>query len=253
MSEEDVRDGMRVAVADEPPFAFDPELWISTANRQSRRRRALVSVGVATTAIAVAAVAVPVGLGLTGNGEGYSAGAPPTVSSAPRPDRYTAAELTRRGERMAATLRAEVPLVLPGATDVAVGKFGGEAEGAVSDGQNYLNAFVGYTFGGARYAFAVSVYAPAANAGDRAEICAAAASTCQDLGLRDGGQVLLKDESNGQMRILSVYHLRDDGSVVSVAGYNYDPTSEVEVDYRPTIPLTVDQLLQLAVDENLGL
>lgn len=254
MSEDDVREGMRVAVAEEPPFAFDPDAWISTAERQLRRRRALVAVGAATTAIAVAAVAVPVGLGLTGDGgDGYTAGAPPTVSSGPaatEPHRYTAAELSRRGEQMATVLLSRFPAVVPGASDLTVGEFGGEAEGSVADGQDYLNAFASFTLTGTRYAISVNTYAPDGNQDDP---CADMPTQCKNLGLRDGGRIVLRTEDLEAAKILTLFHLRDNGSVVSIAGYNYDPASSTPPAYQPAVPLSVDQLVTLAVDKDLGL
>jgi len=257
MSEEDVREGMRVAVADEPPFAFDPDTWISTAERQVRRRRALVSVGVATTAIVVAAVAVPIGLGLTDNGTGFSTGAPPAASTSPPPTSgqrgYPAEELTQRGAEMVAALNVRLPELMPVATEFQVGQFGGEAVGSVSDGQDYLSSFATFTLGGLRYGIGINTYAPDAYEEGLAEVCAAVPTQCQVLGPRDGGTLVVKTETDQQAQFVTVLHFRDDGSVVSAVGYNYDPTSRTVPTYSPTVPVTVDQLTALAVDKELGL
>lgn len=77
MSEQELRDGLRVAVLDEPPLSFDPDALMERATRELARRRALVGAGVATTAVAVAAVAVPTLLGSPrGGGTGGRAGGP---------------------------------------------------------------------------------------------------------------------------------------------------------------------------------
>jgi hypothetical protein len=81
MSEQDVRDGLWAAVSGEPPLSFDPDALMARADRDLRRRRALVGVGVATTAVAVAAVAVPTVLGSprgSGGAPQVGAGSPPS-------------------------------------------------------------------------------------------------------------------------------------------------------------------------------
>ncbi|GAA2815205.1 hypothetical protein [Saccharopolyspora taberi] len=60
MDPEVLRDGLRAAVADEPPLGFDPDDVVAEAARRHRRRRATAGAGVATLAlVAVIAGAVP--------------------------------------------------------------------------------------------------------------------------------------------------------------------------------------------------
>jgi hypothetical protein len=270
MSEEDVRDGLRDAVAAEPPLVFDPDELMETARRQTKRRRALVSVGVATTVVAVAAVAVPFALGIPRGDDGVAVGSSQPVTTTttttttvaqpediewPRPgikpEHYTEAELTQRGKAMRAHLATTFAAVVPEATGVEVQPFGGEAAGSVADGQTYLNAFTRFTVGGVPYAVDVQAIAPGA-APSPEEQCGEPGA-CEVEELPDGSWLLFTDESQGQMRIASVIHYRNTGAVVRATGYNYDPTSRTAVDYAPAIPVTIEQLTALAIDPELRL
>lgn len=270
MSEEDMRDGLRGAVAAEPPLVFDPDELMATARRQAARRRALVSVGVATMLVAVAAVAVPLALGIPRGHDGVAVGGPPVTSVTttttptmpgpediewPRPGvepaHYTAAELVQRGKRMQAHLSATFALVVPEATDVEVRPFGGESEGSVADGRTYLNAFTRFTVRGTSYAVDIQAIAPGA-ARSPEEQCGEPGA-CEVQELPDGSWLLITDDSQDQARITSVIHYRDSGAVVRATGYNYDPTSRTAVRYAPAIPVTVEQLTALATDPGLHL
>lgn len=259
MSEEDVREGLRAAVADEPPLVFDPDAVVDTA-RKATRRRALVAVGVATAAIAVAAVAVPTLNRGTNDGTAPVASQPTTVATSTPPTwpppgitpaHYTAAQLRARGEEMGRHLQGAVPAALPAASAIEVGEFGGEATGDFSDGQNYVNAPVTFTFDGARYSLFVTAWAPGVTDPSPETVCG---QDCQDLGYRDGGPAVVKTESydNGGT-IMTAYHFRTNGGVVQIAAYNYDMSGTTAPVYMPSIPVTVDQLVALATDPELGL
>ncbi|GAB1513651.1 hypothetical protein [Actinophytocola sp. KF-1] len=266
MSEEDVRDGLRDAVAGEPPLVFDPDELVATARRQTKRRRALVSVGVATTVVAVAAVAVPFALGIPRGNDGVTVGSAPattttTTTAQPRdiewpppgvePAQYTAEQLSGRGKAMRAHLTTRFAAVVPEATAVEVQPFGGEAAGSVSDGQTYLNAFTRFTLHGVPYAVDVQAIAPGA-APSPEEQCGERRA-CEVEELPDGSWLLITDDSQGESRIASAIHYRDDGAVVRATGYNYDPTGQTAARYAPAVPLTIEQLTALATDPELGL
>jgi hypothetical protein len=259
LSEHELRDGMRSAVADEPPLAFDVDELMMTAEREVRRRRALVSVGLSTAVIAVAAVAVPVVLGMSrGESAQLPAATSPTASAGPsksvavptpRPKAtsYTSAQLTDLARQMEAHLRTRFPQVVAGAKEVTVQKFQGEAAGPLADGQNYLSGFVEYTLG---HKSAIEVHLQTADAGREGldENCA----TCTHQQQPDGTTVMVRNEDiqNGS-RLVSVIHFRADGSVVRTTGYNYDPTSRTEAQPFDQIPVTVEQLTALATDPKL--
>ncbi|MET0133628.1 MAG: hypothetical protein ABW215_08535 [Kibdelosporangium sp.] len=257
MSEQELRDGLRLAVAEEPPMNFDLDDLVTTAERLMRRRRALVAVGASTAAVAVAAVAVPVALGL-GTSGGYelppanqpsvSIGEPSPTSKAPAVPR-TVAELRQRGVDMQAHLTIRLPQVVVGATAVVPGLFGGEAEGAVSDGQTYLGSFVRFTLG-APTAAEVQVQQEAGEGMERD--CA----QCKSFPQPDGSVVVIHADNgtvgdNPEMKITSATHFRNDGTVTRVSSYNYDPVGGTEMVYQPNVAITDDQLITLATDPQL--
>ena len=217
MSEEDVREGLRAAVSDEPPLNFDPAVLVTTARQRATRRKALVAVGTATVAIAVAAVAIPATLGggtTPAANQPPSTQAPATSTSVPAtwpPSDvaavdYTADQLRARGEEMRGHMKVVVPAVLP-------------------------------------------AWAPGVTELSPTTVCE---SQCELLGERDDGTLVAKLENfDAGQKINTVYHFRNNGSIVQIAAYNYDMTGVQKV--LPTIPVTVDQLTRLAIDPKLGL
>lgn len=258
MSEHDVREGLHGAVSDEPPLSVDPDALMATAQRQVKRRRTLLSAGVATVVVVAAAVAVPIALGR--GTPPVTVGEQPSVSSEPgyatwpprdiEPVTYTADELRQRATEMRTHLTKRLGDVLPDASEIDVGPFGGEAEGAIVDGQDYLNAFATFTVDGTRYGIGVNVFAPGASTEGPGQVCA---TYCELVGERDGGEVVARSEDLGEGQIRSIYHFRVTGTQVFVAGYNYDPTSMTAPVYAPAIPVSDDQLTELAIDPALGL
>jgi hypothetical protein len=258
MSEEDVRGGLRDAVADEPPLVLDTEALVATARQQVTRRRALVAVGAATCAIVVAAVAIPLALGrgtttTTQVGEQPASTAPPQSStSEAAPTTYGQKELRARGQEMRAHLKDVLPSVLPEATQVTVGEFGGEATGDFYDGQTNINNAINFTMDGSRFSVVISMWVPEVEETSLADLCTTE-DPCQELGTHDGGPVRTRTELNGERMITTVYHFRTSGAVVSAAGYNYDLTGDTGGVSSSTPPVTLDQLTTLATDPELGL
>lgn len=369
MSEQELREGLRAAVADEPPLAFDPDTLMAKAKREVTRRRALFGAGMATTAVLVAAVTVPTLLGpprggatsagsprgalegcqpyrtpapvpppsgppmITGSAgppsgsfkvqvpasgvastsrvqppvptstwlpgpsgtplptpppeqpctppSGSSGGPPvnePPGSPVPPPPasdgatpikplfdwppagveakQYTAAQLKARGTEMRAHLKSQFTKVVAGATNVAVQEFGGEASGATSDGQNYLDTFVAYTVKDMRSAVGISVFAPGGGMTPD-EQCAESDDGCA---VREGPNgtrlVVTTLHVGGQDNkavIQSVSAYRPNGTVVRASGYNYDPVGKQTMAVLPDMPVTVEQLTALATDPELAL
>lgn len=225
-------------------MTFNLDDLVSTAERLTRRRRALVAVGAGTALVAAAAVAVPVVLGIApGAPVELPMASSPTSSVTPPPKNPSVAYLTRRGEEMQAYLRTQLPQVIPGATDVKPGKFGGEAEGQVADDQRYLDSFVKYTGDHVPAAIFVQVQAAA----DPAQNC----PDCPTLLQTDGSKVQIKEEDQQDgTKILTATHLRKDGTVTWVSTYNYDPTASGRSKSTNSM-LTVDQLVRLAADPKL--
>ncbi|HEU5474052.1 MAG TPA: hypothetical protein VFV67_25690 [Actinophytocola sp.] len=266
MSEQDVRDGLRAAVLTEPVLSFDPEALILRARQQVRRRRALAGAGAATIAVAVAAVAVPTVLGTPRGSDGGAVGAapPPSQTSPPHPTpaittlpwppagvtpvSYTADQLKVRGAEMRDHLRAAFPAAVPGVAQVAVQEFGGEASGAVEDGQGYLNSFVAFSLDGSRSAVYVATFAPGAGPEPFSEC----GDGCKVATMPDGSHVLTGKLFAGEGQwLLNVWHFRANGAVVQATGYNYDPTGAGPT--LPVVPVTPEQLAALATDPKLGI
>ena len=260
MSEEDVRDGLLNAVADEPPLRIDPDELVTTARRQVRRR-ALAAVGVATVAVAVAAVAVPVLLGRD-SGTTIPAAGQPTASTTSatateqwppagvKTARYTVEELRDRGDQMRTHLIGALPSALPSASDFVVGEFGGEAAGQFYPGQASINAAITFTIDGRRYSIVVTSWARGA-ATAPVENCVA---DCRRLDDSANGPLYEQTElldTGGAIE--TVFHYRDTGAMVSVAAYNYDMTSQAPPTYHPSLPVTGAQLTALATDPDLEL
>jgi hypothetical protein len=266
MSEEDVRGGMRDAVAEEPPLDFDPDALVATARQQVRRRRALMGVGVATVAVAVAAVALPVALGRLSSqvDAGQAPTSTTTATTTPSriqwpakdvtPAQWPTDKLRARGRDMAAHLREIMPTVLPNASDIEVTEFGGEATDEYYDGQTSVNGTVNFTVDGVRYSVLVQVWAPG-GANDLVDTVCAEGS-CRKIGEQDGGVLMAVDEDLGGFvaggKITSVYLLRHDGGAVEAAAYNYELAGGPKVT-TATIPVSAEQLRRLATDPELGL
>jgi hypothetical protein len=261
MSEEDVRDGLRGAVADEPPLDFDPETVVTEARQQIKRRRSLIAAGVATAAVVVAAVAIPVALGRGGTTQvaqqpttRISTTTSPTTTEWTSPAQlvsYTADQLRTLSQKMATHLRGTLPEVLPEASKFEYGEFGGEAAGQFFDGQNYVNAPVTFTIDHARYSIFVAVWVPGAPEMSPERVCDTAAY-CKQFGEKDGGKLVSKTENTGDQTIVTVYHLRPNGGVIQVAAYNYDMTAAAPKS-MPDIKVTIQQLATVATDPALGL
>ena len=123
MSEQEIREGMLLAVWDEPPLDFDPDTLIRRVEQKKSRRRALVTVGVATAMIVVASFALP-GLlprerdSQLGEDGQPSSSAPPTEA------------VEKRAERIGVELMERLALADPNLKEVysnlRIGKFSNE-------------------------------------------------------------------------------------------------------------------------------
>jgi hypothetical protein len=255
MSEHELREGLALAVADEPPLALNMDDLVTTAERMVRRRRALVAVGTATAVVAIAAVTVPVVLGIAPGGgpaELPVAAPPPPVSSTtstatpPKRETLSVAALTERAHQLQAYLREQFPKVVLGVTNVDVRPLGGEAEGQVFPDQRYLTGTVSYTVNGQRTAIILQINMDPVQPNDDC-------SACQVVPQKDGSTItIVPMGTNGTPNgsdIVTAQHDRTDRSVVTVSTYDYDASGLSGAGVRPQ--LTVDQIVRLATDPNL--
>ncbi len=170
------------------------------------------------------------------------------------PAHYTAEQLRQRGAEMREYLGARFAEVVPGATEIAPGEFGGEAAGAVADGQTYLGAFTGFTLNNARSAVDIWVSAPGAEGVTPSSECPPDRPPgCKVTQRPDGSLLVINDQSSDRAMILSATHYRANGTAVRATGYNYDPTASSKVTYLQEITVTIDQLIALATDPALAL
>lgn len=176
--------------------------------------------------------------------------APTSTTTRPKRPPLTEAQLRERGEQMRAHLRIVFPAVAPAAKQITYGVFGGEAEGAVSDSQSYLNAFVQFT---TKAKTAVDVYVS-----DNQQYAERTCAGCQERPQADGSVVVLKTEAgpggnNPAMLLTSAVHLRNDGTTVRITTYNYNPVGGERMVYQDDVALTTDQITRLATDPALHL
>jgi hypothetical protein len=267
MSEQDVRDGLAGALADEPPLSFDPDRLVARAQREIRRRRSLVGVGGATAVIAVAAVVAATLLHPTTPGQAAAA-APhlttaPSTTAAPPSDFtwppagmhtkvYSATEERALAAGWTQHLTQTFGTVVPGVSGVAIQPWGGEASGSISTGQNYLDTFVKFTIHGTQTAMAIQVAAPGQDSISPAKSCGQSTSPdkCVFTRTTDGGLLVYSDivEGGGDLHLRTVTDYRQDGTVVYAAGYNYDPTASARQLGTTAIPVTDAQLTKFATD-----
>src|SRR5262245_8450796 len=132
MSERELRDGLALAVAQEPPLSFDPDALVARARRESARRRALAGVGAATAVIAIAAVALPSLLRDTSHQESAASHPPArtsTVAAAPqhvwppaqiRVPNLNPGQLNQLGKTWTSELRRVLATKAPEARNVSV-------------------------------------------------------------------------------------------------------------------------------------
>jgi len=106
VSEQEIREGMLLAVWDEPPLDFDPDTLIRRVEQKKSRRRALVAVGVATAMIAVASLALP---GLLPRDRESQLGADTTTNSSAPPTVPVDKKAQRIGDQLAQRLEQQVP------------------------------------------------------------------------------------------------------------------------------------------------
>lgn len=261
LREDELRAALRSAVADEPPLTVDFDHLLHRAQREHRRRRAMLGVGLATALIVVVAAVLP---GVLRKPQVNTAGPqlstaapaassptlPPTADATPRT--YTETELLATGAKFATVLHQAMAAAVPDAIDVSVGDWETGAQfqaPAVGDGA--LSVFVRFTIHGETTALLVDMWAPGATANGAAPRgCPTTVSVLRcAVSTRSDGTGLVTESGpggndvNGQSHL--VIHYQADGTAVMVSGYNYDPTMPNQ-GYLPGIPVTDQQLTEIA-------
>ncbi|MCS7480867.1 hypothetical protein ACFFQW_28195 [Umezawaea endophytica] len=276
MSEQDLRDCMKQAVWDEPPLDFDPDSFMARAEQLTKRRRALMSVGVAT-ALIIATVATVPAMWVASRDKGVdtahgvtATSTVPTSVSFPWPPNdeprknHTYEQDQPYLESMWINILSPA-LQRQGADPTSIGVWsptyqpnGYERDSSVSDVLFGTVSYVGpsgpavltTTLAG------VGAWEPAPD-----KFCAirkAADTTCNATRRPDGSMVVAmefagpKSASNGyHLGYRSVHHYRRDGSVVGMESRSNFSGDVAAGNFA--IPLTFDQLTDLATNESIAL
>lgn len=245
MSEQEIREGMLLAVWDEPPLDFDPDRLIRRAEQKKSRRRALVTVGVATAMIVVSAFALPGLLPRNPDGSQLASEGQSTASTTPT---LSAMERERRiGDALVNRLKK----TRPDLKDV-VGSFGWKGSSFLPEApiQRYkpnsddLYGFVYFTDAIGPTALLVTT----GEAVTPDEMCHEGAMFCRDVQQRDGTVVTEAQFQQGPevVKAVSMRKLGDGKRAVVISSYSHNPATMNG--YRQTIPVGVDVLTALVTD-----
>ncbi len=252
MSEQEIREGMLLAVWDEPPLDFDPDALMKRAEQKKSRRRALVSVGVATALIVVSAFALPGLLPKTGDGDQIAA--PPTTSSTQvsTEDAYVRAE--RIGNQLAEKLGLEMPSLWEVYGNLQPGLQSSPGYHEVPpptrtttrrppddpslSGYVHLTDQIGPT----------SLQVRAMRYLQSQRILCTGAITCQELPQADGSKVTAAEFKDGNTTTVRAVATRifESGYTVQISSFVYNPATSSGT--REALPVPVQVLTTLVTD-----
>ncbi|TWP53063.1 hypothetical protein FKR81_08240 [Lentzea tibetensis] len=243
MSEQEIREGLRVAVWDEPPLDFDPDALIAQAEKVRTRRRALVSVGVGTALVVVSAFALPTL---------FSPSRPDSANVAESPTRSSAvtappAPNSQQVEKVAVQAVKRLHLILPSAIGVvpeyvddgrgvpvppmAVGRFGWFIRFEDTIGPTAIQLQIGGHMTDEKYCGGFE--------------------TCRQEAESDGSKVIIAEHYEGAEMIESmVTHVRTNGTAVTVTSFSYNPLTGSGI--RKTVPIGSGGLRVLATDPQIS-
>lgn len=249
MSEQEIREGMLLAVWDEPPLDFDPDTLMRRVEQKKSRRRALVGVGVATAMIVVVSLALP-SLLPRGN-EGQLASEGQTSSSAPSAE-PTEKKAQRIGDKLAERLRTRLTNSRDIFGSLQPGQFNyppysttaqrGQPDDAEFSGYVYLTDEIGPT------ALRVLVMKGEFNS---KSFCAAA-TLCQNIAQKDGSIVSEAEylDDTPDVQRAEVVRRFESGYLVQISSYAYNPSNGVG--RRQTVPVRVGVLTELVTDPSIS-
>ncbi|GHH36460.1 hypothetical protein [Lentzea cavernae] len=251
MSEQEIREGMLLAVWDEPPLDFDPDTLIRRVEQKKSRRRALVAVGVATAVIAVASFSLP-GLLPRENRDSQLA-ADNQTSASPAPAEAAEKKAQRIGDRLAASLGARTPSFKeiyasfgPGRNAVYRTQQTQPPEWR-HDEKEY-SGFLYLTDGIGPTALQVTV---SRRTFTKNNYCAGA-PLCQEVKQKDGSTVHQVEQvyASPQVQQASVAREFDSGLIVEISSFAYNPSNGVG--QRETVPVRVGVLTDLVTDPDIS-
>ncbi len=245
MSEAELRERLRDAVADEPPLDFDPDALICRAQTVRRRRWTLAAAGVATAALTASVLLLPGALTPRETSDALSESVLTTTPSAVAPTTY----------RTKATLPPLADYITKRFEEVVPGVAGVRTEfldvGAPKPAPGYLIANVYFTdrvgSGVVEVRFVGSDLVP-----DAKVLCSK--YKCDAMWEQEDGSVVeyaMGNSADPGMVVYTVAHFRTDGSVVEVVARNSDASSPGRL--RPGLPVTPVQMVELVTDPVISL
>lgn len=242
MSEQEIREGMLLAVWDEPPLDFDPDALMRRAEQKKSRRRALASVGVATALIVVSALSLP---SLLRNSNSDQMASEQTQSSAPTSTESGSQRAERIGNQVAEKLALTMPNLMEVYADLRPGSYTvvpppsntpRSAKNPDLDGYILLTDAIGPT--------ALQVVG---TKGITVQNLCVSATFCRDVQQKDGTTVT-EAQFNEGAEISRAVSMRtfSSGYVVQVTSFNHNPATGSGL--RKTVPVPVDVLTTLVTD-----
>jgi hypothetical protein len=232
----------------------------------------VVAAGLAVVAAPAAAAGAgdhraPVGAGPSG--VVYSEGTARTASLTDVPDiewppagvvppQHKAETLREYAHAMDKHLETAFPAAVPQATNLSWRPWGGEWEGIIEDGQDYLTTWAVFEDKIGSTGVNLQVEAPGHFTASPRQFCEWNEAKCEAEFLEDGSLLLnslVEYERDERLyHVGSALHYRTDGTVVWFSAYDYDPIWDGdEGPDRDEVALSFEQLSALATDPELHL
>ncbi|MEV6239999.1 hypothetical protein [Lentzea sp. NPDC051838] len=246
MSEQEIREGMLLAVWDEPPLDFDPDTLMRRVEQKKSRRRALVAVGVATAMIAVASLALP---GLLPRDRDTQLGSESPTSSSPTPVAKSEKELQRIGDQLAQGLSHTMPNLKEQVYSVVRrGPYVHQPNTPTPVNQPGDPEFSGFVFLTDEIGPTSLQVIVTRNRSAERFLCDGA-TTCRDVQQKDGSTVTEAETFEGPEVTKSVVLRKlPSGLYAQITSLNYNPATGSGL--RQMVPVRVGVLTTLVTDPN---
>ncbi|MGW4207891.1 hypothetical protein ACWEIJ_07870 [Lentzea sp. NPDC004789] len=247
MSEQEIREGMLLAVWDEPPLDFDPDKLIRRVEQKKSRRRALVGVGVATAMIVVTSLTLPGLLPRDGDAQLGATGQSTTPSSTRTLSPY------EREQRIGDGLTSKLLKLRPEMKDVYASfnwkGTGFKPEAPLQQIRQSVDSTDLYGFVYFQDSIGpTALLVTTGSAVSQSQLCSSGAIFCRDVPQRDGTVVTEAEFQEGPdiVKAVSMRRLADSSRAVVISSYAHNPMSGTG--FRKTIPVGVDVLTALVAD-----
>lgn len=248
MSEQEIREGMLLAVWDEPPLDFDPDTLIRRVEQKKSRRRALVGVGLATAVIALASFALP---GLLPRGNDGQLASPSPSSSSAAPSESAEMRAQRIGDKLAERLGLRMTNVKEIYSVFHAGEVSSPPNATTTrpkkpsdpemSGYVFLTDSIGPT----------SLRVMAVTTAEAEIDFCAGANVCQTQPQEDGSKITQAEFKDGTADVQRAEVTRRfrSGYVVRISAFSYNPASGSGL--RLTVPVGVGVLTELVTDPSI--